>query len=301
MWIRRWLKNKNDKSAYVKIFSRPVLVGKEDCQRHLRLNTTSCNWSYMLISIHYIKQLIIYIDFHTLHHAIDHILIFMHYIMQLIIYWFSYTILCKWSQILIFIHYIIHLIIYIDFHTLHHALDHILIFIHYIMQLIVYIDFDTLHHAIDHILIFMHCIMQLIIYWFSYTTSCTGSYIDFHTLHHALDHIYWFSYTKSCTWSYILIFILQDTFFIFARNCIMQLTMYIDFHTLITYKSWHSLYLYIIHWLTLIHHHDGDRYHIETSPSICSENQWTGFYMITASVWKGLTFTTGHVFYFCKQ
>ena len=34
---------KNDKSAYVKIFSRPVSVGKEDCQRHLQLNTTSCN------------------------------------------------------------------------------------------------------------------------------------------------------------------------------------------------------------------------------------------------------------------
>ena len=34
--------------------------------------------------------------------------------------------------------------------------------------------------------------------------------------------------------------------------------------------------------------HDGDRYHIETSPLICSENQWTGFYMITASVMKVL-------------
>ena len=30
------------------------------------------------------------------------------------------------------------------------------------------------------------------------------------------------------------------------------------------------------------------RYHIETSPLICSANQWTGFYMITASVLKGL-------------
>ena len=29
-------------------------------------------------------------------------------------------------------------------------------------------------------------------------------------------------------------------------------------------------------------------YHIETSPLICSANQWTGFYMITASVLKGL-------------
>ena len=29
-------------------------------------------------------------------------------------------------------------------------------------------------------------------------------------------------------------------------------------------------------------------YHIETSPLICSANQWTGFYMISASVMKGL-------------
>ena len=34
--------------------------------------------------------------------------------------------------------------------------------------------------------------------------------------------------------------------------------------------------------------HEGGRYHIETSPLICGENQWTGFYMITASVMKGL-------------
>ena len=33
---------------------------------------------------------------------------------------------------------------------------------------------------------------------------------------------------------------------------------------------------------------DGGRYHIETSPLICSANQWTGFYMITAAVMKGL-------------
>ena len=31
------------------------------------------------------------------------------------------------------------------------------------------------------------------------------------------------------------------------------------------------------------------RYHIETSPLICRANQWTGFYMITASVMKVLT------------
>ena len=35
--------------------------------------------------------------------------------------------------------------------------------------------------------------------------------------------------------------------------------------------------------------HDGGRYHIETSPFICSANQWTGFYMITASVMKGFS------------
>ena len=34
--------------------------------------------------------------------------------------------------------------------------------------------------------------------------------------------------------------------------------------------------------------HEGDRYHIETSPLICGANQWTDFYMITASVMKGL-------------
>ena len=35
--------------------------------------------------------------------------------------------------------------------------------------------------------------------------------------------------------------------------------------------------------------HDGGRYHTETSPLICSANQWTSFYMITAPVMKGLT------------
>ena len=34
--------------------------------------------------------------------------------------------------------------------------------------------------------------------------------------------------------------------------------------------------------------HDGGRYHIETSPLICGADQWIGFYMITASVIKGL-------------
>ena len=35
--------------------------------------------------------------------------------------------------------------------------------------------------------------------------------------------------------------------------------------------------------------HDGGRYHIETSQFICSANQWTGFYMISASFMKGLS------------
>ena len=33
---------------------------------------------------------------------------------------------------------------------------------------------------------------------------------------------------------------------------------------------------------------DGGRYHIETSPLIFRTNQWTGFYMISASVMKDL-------------
>ena len=37
------------------------------------------------------------------------------------------------------------------------------------------------------------------------------------------------------------------------------------------------------------HFQDAGRYHIETSPSICRANQWTGFYMITASVLKELS------------
>ena len=37
--------------------------------------------------------------------------------------------------------------------------------------------------------------------------------------------------------------------------------------------------------------HDGGRYHIETSPLICSANQWTGFYMITVPVMKELNET----------
>ena len=39
---------------------------------------------------------------------------------------------------------------------------------------------------------------------------------------------------------------------------------------------------------TYLTFHDGGRYHIETSPLICGVNPWTGFYMISASVMKGL-------------
>ena len=46
-------------------------------------------------------------------------------------------------------------------------------------------------------------------------------------------------------------------------------------------------YLKVLIWVWLFH--DGGRYHIETSPLICSANQWTGFYMITASVMRELT------------
>ena len=40
--------------------------------------------------------------------------------------------------------------------------------------------------------------------------------------------------------------------------------------------------------LSLNPFHDGGRYHLETSPLICRANQWTGFYMMTAFVMKGL-------------
>ena len=33
-------------------------------------------------------------------------------------------------------------------------------------------------------------------------------------------------------------------------------------------------------YFVLEHFHDGVPYHIETSPLLCSANQWTGFYMV---------------------
>ena len=53
--------------------------------------------------------------------------------------------------------------------------------------------------------------------------------------------------------------------------------------TLIAYSVDDLLYLSFC-----LFHQDGGRYDIETSPLVCSANQWTGFYMITASVLKGL-------------
>ena len=41
--------------------------------------------------------------------------------------------------------------------------------------------------------------------------------------------------------------------------------------------------------------HDGGRCHIETSSLICRANQWTGLYMITASVMKGLRYLLGNI------
>ena len=49
-------------------------------------------------------------------------------------------------------------------------------------------------------------------------------------------------------------------------------------------SSMKHLFLNWVHWLF----HDGGRYHIEASPLIFRVNQWTGFYMITASVMKEL-------------
>ena len=43
-----------------------------------------------------------------------------------------------------------------------------------------------------------------------------------------------------------------------------------------------------VEFITFVWNHDGRCYHIEISPLICRANQWTGFYMITASVIKEL-------------
>ena len=49
-------------------------------------------------------------------------------------------------------------------------------------------------------------------------------------------------------------------------------------------------------WKDTLPFHHGGRYYIETSPLICGANQWTGFYMVTASVMKGLKQMTCNLF-----
>ena len=46
----------------------------------------------------------------------------------------------------------------------------------------------------------------------------------------------------------------------------------------------HMYLLFIVGYLF----HDGDPYHIETSPLICSANQWISFYMIRNPIKKDL-------------
>ena len=50
-------------------------------------------------------------------------------------------------------------------------------------------------------------------------------------------------------------------------------------------KDYCNTQFWLPHWFAELFH-DGGRYHIETSPLMCSANQWTGFYMITAPVMK---------------
>ena len=45
---------------------------------------------------------------------------------------------------------------------------------------------------------------------------------------------------------------------------------------------------------------NGDPYHIETSPLICSTNQWIGFYMIVISVMKELKMIPSINYFFCS-
>ena len=71
----------------------------------------------------------------------------------------------------------------------------------------------------------------------------------------------------------------------FSRK--ITLKLFITKILLLVMNLWKSLSLEISD-LDQIRFHDGGRYHIETSPLICGVNQWTGFYMISASVMKGL-------------
>ena len=48
--------------------------------------------------------------------------------------------------------------------------------------------------------------------------------------------------------------------------------------------------------------HDGGPYHIETSPLICSANQWTDFYMIGTSVMSYENYTVNYAdFAYCPK
>ena len=58
-------------------------------------------------------------------------------------------------------------------------------------------------------------------------------------------------------------------------------------------KIFQNRYLSYCDWLF----HDGGRCHIETSRLICRANQWTGFYMKTASVMKELKKLGSILFY----
>ena len=45
--MKPWQKNKNDKGAYVNIFSELMLTEKEEFPRYLWMKTTSYYWSYI--------------------------------------------------------------------------------------------------------------------------------------------------------------------------------------------------------------------------------------------------------------
>ena len=63
-------------------------------------------------------------------------------------------------------------------------------------------------------------------------------------------------------------------------SCFDSLQIFLVFkNQFLIYKSWERN-LSIVFWLF----HDGCTCYIETSPLICTANQWTGFYMIETSV-----------------
>ena len=55
----------------------------------------------------------------------------------------------------------------------------------------------------------------------------------------------------------------------------------------------------LIHSHAIKFFHDGGPYHIETSPLICSANQWTGFYMVGTSAMKKLKSSSNLTFSQC--